>query len=123
MNKKFYSQKSEVKKFLNSIKNIINSPNFDIDRNFMWQERLDDLEPGIYSNLAALSLLNYNDGDVIKEIASLKVEDYYETIIDTISDYVYLYVFKKIIKGYLIYIKLAVKNNRLIVCFSFHLSY
>ncbi len=123
MNKKFYSQKSEVKKFLSSIKNIINSPNFNIDRNFIWQERLDDLEPGIYSNLAALSLLNYNDGDVIKEIASLKVEDYYETIIDTISDYVYLYVFKKIIKGYLIYIKLAVKNNRLIVCFSFHLSY
>ena len=52
----------------------------------------------------------------------LSYDDYYETIMDVMYDNVLLYVFKKVIKNELIYIKLTIKNEKIIVCISFHIS-
>lgn len=85
-------------------------------------ERKQDLEETIYSNLSTQILLNYDIDDIINEISLLEYEDYYETILDVVGDNLLLYVFKKVIKDYEIYIKITLKNDKIIICFSFHIS-
>lgn len=76
----------------------------------------------IYSNTQTMLLLGYNINDVISEINSLRYEDYYETIIDVVGNENLLYVFKKKIQDYLIYIKLSIRKEKIIFCISFHVS-
>ena len=76
----------------------------------------------IHTNYNTLILLNYNIEDIIRELKDLTVDDYYETIMDCIGTDCLLYVFVKEIKEEKIYIKLTIRNNKIIFCISFHVS-
>lgn len=108
--------------FLKKIRFIVNNENFKLEVNFKLLKRSNDLSNSIYTNYNTLMILNYKLEDVINEICMLNNDDYYETIMDVLYDNILLYVFKKVIKENLIYIKLTIENEKIIVCISFHIS-
>ena len=116
------SSKNEIERLLNKTKKIINDPCFDYKKQFILDERKNDFEANIYNNKSTMMLLNYETIDIVREISQLEYKDYYETILDVIGSEIFLYVFKKEIKGYLIYIKFSIRNNKIIFCISFHVS-
>ena len=101
---------------------IICSEDFDLNKHFILKKRKNDLSDNIYTNINTLQLLNYNTEDIIRELKNLSIDDYYETIIDTIGNECLLYAFIKKIKEEKIYIKLTIRNNKIIFCISFHVS-
>lgn len=122
MNTHFISRKNDVDSFLKKIRFIVNNENFKLEVNFKLLKRSNDLSNSIYTNYNTLMILNYKLEDVINEICMLNNDDYYETIMDVLYDNILLYVFKKVIKENLIYIKLTIENGKIIVCISFHIS-
>lgn len=122
MNTHFISRKNDVDSFLKKIRFIVNNENFKLEVNFKLLKRSNDLSNSIYTNYNTLMILNYKLEDVINEICMLNNDDYYETIMDVLYDNILLYVFKKVIKENLIYIKLTIENEKIIVCISFHIS-
>lgn len=122
MQKHFLSQINDVKKFLKEMNEIINKDDFDPNKHFILKRRKNDLSEDIHTNINTLQLLNYNTDDIIKELKTLTIDDYYGTIMDTIGDDCLLYAFIKKIKEENIYIKLTIRNNKIIFCISFHVS-
>lgn len=122
MEQKIISSQSDVKKFLKKIHEIYNDSKFNINLNFIMEKRRNDLSTSIYSNINTMLLLDLQTVDVLNEILQLEVEDYKETILDCLGDLVFLFVFIKKIKGEKIYIKISIRNNRIIFCISFHIS-
>lgn len=122
MDQHFQSKKSDIEKLLKDVRDIVNDKDFNYKKQFILETRRNDLEPGIYSNRNSMLLLDYDIEDVVKEIALLTYDDYYETIIDVVGNELLLYVFKKQIKNYLIYIKFSIRRNKIIFCISFHVS-
>lgn len=118
----FISPPNEINKFIKNVKKIINADTFDPKKHFILAKRKNDFSNTIYSNQNTLLYLNYNHNDVINEINQLTISDYYETIMDVVGNECLLYVFKKKIKGEDIYIKLTIKNDKIIFCISFHIS-
>ena len=116
----FQSTKGNVQIFLRELSEILNSK----DYIFILFDREDKEEQ--YTNRYCLLELDYYKEDVIKELKSLKVSNYYTTLKDennTIYNE-YYYVFGKIIKKRMIYIKVKIQsmNNKQVLCMSFHFS-
>ena len=122
MNKHFHQSKQEIEKLLKKTKQIIYDPEFNPNTQFILMERKNDYEANIYNNKSTLLLLDFATKDIIEIIATLEYENYYQTIIDVVGLETLLYVFKKEIKGYLIYIKYSIRNDKVIFCISFHVS-
>lgn len=122
MNKHFHQSKQEIEKLLKKTKQIIYDPEFNPNTQFILMERKNDYEANIYNNKSTLLLLDFATKDIIEIIATLEYENYYQTIIDVVGFETLLYVFKKEIKGYLIYIKYSIRNDKIIFCISFHVS-
>ena len=122
MDQNFKSTKNEIERLLNKTKEIINDPCFDYKNQFILYERKNDFEANVYNNKSTMMLLSFDTIDLVREISQLEYKDYYETIVDVIGSEIFLYVFKKEIKGYLIYIKFSIRNNKIIFCISFHVS-
>lgn len=122
MTQHFRSKKNDIEKVLKELNKIINDADFNYKTQIVLDKRKNDLEPGIYTNQNTMLLLDYNNEDVARELSLLTIEDYHETIIDVVGSEVLLYVFKKVIKGYLIYIKFAIRRNKVIFLISFHVS-
>lgn len=122
MNKHFHQSKQEIEKLLKKTKQIIYDPEFNPNTQFILMERKNDYEANIYNNKSTLLLLDFATKDIIEIIATLEYENYYQTIIDVVGLETLLYVFKKEIKGYLIYIKYSIRNDKIIFCISFHVS-
>lgn len=122
MNKHFHQSKQEIEKLLKKTKQIIYDPEFNPNTQFILMERKNDYEANIYNNKSTLLLLDFATKDIIEIIATLEYENYYQTIIDVVGLETLLYVFKKQIKGYLIYIKYSIRNDKIIFCISFHVS-
>ena len=122
MQQHFQSRTHDVEKFLKKMNEIICSEDFDLNKHFILKKRKNDLSDNIYTNINTLQLLNYNTEDIIRELKNLSIDDYYETIIDTIGNECLLYAFIKKIKEEKIYIKLTIRNNKIILCVSFHVS-
>lgn len=118
----FQSNKNDIKKVLKELKGIINDEDFDYKTQIVLDKRKNDLEPGVYSNQNTMLLLDYNIEDIARELSLLTIDDYYETIIDVVGSELLLYVFKKKIKDYLIYIKFSIRRNKIIFLISFHVS-
>ena len=118
----FQSNKNDIKKVLKELKGIINDEDFDYKTQIVLDKRKNDLELGVYSNQNTMLLLDYNIEDIARELSLLTRDDYYETIIDVVGSELLLYVFKKKIKGYLIYIKFSIRRNKIIFLISFHVS-
>lgn len=122
MQQHFHSQVNDINKFLKDLKEIINREDFDYKKHFILKKRNNDLSDDIHTNYNTLMLLNYTTEDIIRELKDLTVDDYYETIMDCIGTDCLLYVFIKKIKEVKIYIKLTIRNNKIIFCISFHVS-
>lgn len=126
--RKIKSSKAEIEKFLVDIKRILNAPNFDVKRDFIFQElRLGDDENDLDNNSNTMLALNYSAEDIVEEIKELRVEHYSETIIDCKTDgLVPLYVFGKVIQNREVYIKMRIKVRKngaeFVFCLSFHFA-
>ncbi|MDD3123296.1 MAG: type II toxin-antitoxin system MqsR family toxin [Candidatus Izemoplasmatales bacterium] len=125
MNRINSDDKKTIEKFLKEIRNIIESPDFDIERDFIMEDRKEDTEIYSYSNYYTMLELNYNNANIINEIKSLTHENYHKTITDTVGNCVFLYIFFKVINEKNVYIKLGTyqrKREGPIICISFHFS-
>ncbi len=122
MESKYVADPAVIKKFLKQIKTLTSNPNFDPNKDFYLMKRNNDISTSMYTNQNTLMLLGYHQNEVLEEIKSLKYEHYVESIIDLVSLNVSLHVFKKIIQGWKVYIKISIKNQQKILCISFHIS-
>ena len=114
MDQHFMSNKADIEKMLGVLYSIIDDPHFSIKKNFILAKRKNDLKNDVYNNTSTLLLVGYDIDDVVRELRLLTYNEYYETIIDVVGCEKLLYVFKKIIQGYLIYIKFSIRNNKII---------
>ena len=116
------SKKSVVISFLEDLKNLLNTEEFNIDSDFLLikkRKNNDEDHPTPYTLLD----LDYDTWDVIERLKELTVAEYSETKIDKDdSDPPLLFVFGKDIERKLVYIKLKIKGEqkRRVVCVSFH---
>ncbi len=117
------SKKVEVQDFLNDLKVILESKNFNVETNFLlnWSYKAQNKEK--FSTPYTMLDLEYDSSDVVERLKELTLSEYSETLFDKNDDHPpLLYVFGKHIKGHLIYIKLKIKEKRskYILCVSFH---
>ena len=115
------SSQSDVKKFLNTLRDTLQSSSFNIDTDFVLIRS--QKEDYLYSTRYTLADLEYDSGDVIERLKELTVQEYSETLPDRDDmDPPLLFVFGKGIDGKLVYIK--IKQRQLqegqVVCVSFH---
>lgn len=109
------SSSKDVKSFLTQLKDVIDDPNFSIEKNFFWNSKIE--------NKSTLLDLDYDLYDVVKILSELDIQNYSETVFDSDNDNPpLLFVFGKEISKKEIYIKVKVRINpeRKIVCVSFH---
>ena len=109
------SSSKDVKSFLTQLKDVIDDPNFSIEKNFFWNSKIE--------NKSTLLDLDYDLYDVVKILSELDIQNYSETVFDSDNDNPpLLFVFGKEISKKEIYIKVKVRVNpeRKIVCVSFH---
>lgn len=117
--------KDEVKSFLNDLKSILNSDQFDINRNFLLIRSHTSHGIHHYSTPQTLLSLGYDVKDVVQRLRELSVSEYCEALLDR-DDFhpPYLQVFAKDIEGHQVYIKLKIKqeNFQKVLCVSFHFA-
>jgi len=116
------SKRSEVISFLEDLKNLLNTEDFNIDSEFILirKHKKEDEE---HSTSYTLADLDYDTWDVIERLKELTVAEYSETKIDKDDlEPPLLFVFGKDIERKLVYIKLKIKGEqkRRVVCVSFH---
>lgn len=104
-------KKKEVEEFLNEIKKIDN-------KRFRFLPRLDNNK----NPFAFISKIDYDLDDVIEEVKSLTSQDFLRCQIDTKNKFLLMYSFIKVIKNYIVYIKLSVveRENNYGYIISFH---
>ena len=107
------SSRSDIVAFLEELKDAINN---DCQMFFNYSKK----------NQATLLKLDYDESDIMRELLSLRIQDYSETVFDTDnSDPPLLFVFGKMIMSKEVYIKLKVRvhgENKTTLCISFHFS-
>ncbi len=114
------SERSTIRNLLKETKDILLSPDFNIDTDYILiQSSKEDFE---YSTSATMIDLDFGDEDVIATLLSLELEDYSHTLIDRDNDEPpYLFVFGKVIQKKMVYIKYKIREaKRIIICVSFH---
>ncbi len=123
------SSSADVRDFLSQMNAIFSSDGFNIDRDFVFQRiRGKDESDDEYTNESTMLELDYDTEDVVKELKSLTIEDYSESIVDNvIDDFKLFFVFGKQINGRDIYIKVRIKQRRrtsedFVFCVSFHFA-
>ncbi len=115
-------KREEVVSFIQELKDTINSESFNIDTDFIMivKSKQKDME---HSTQYTLLDLECDVHDVIDVLKELTVSDYSECRIDKDDlDPPRLFIFGKIINRKTVYIKLKIKekDNKCIVCVSFH---
>lgn len=117
------SKKREVIAFLNELKSLLESADFDIDTDITLIRKRKQGEDQKYSTLYTLLDLDYDTKDVVERLKELTVAEYSETKIDKDDlNPPLLFVFGKDISSKLVYVKLKIKGNqqRHVLCVSFH---
>lgn len=117
------SKEKEVVEFLNELKNILESEEFNINSDVTIIKSKKSSEKIQYSTPYTLLDLEYDTSDVVQRLKELTVGEYSETLVD--KDDVnppLLFVFGKDINGQEVYIKLKIKGTqaRHVLCVSFH---
>lgn len=103
--------KNDIIHFLNEVKEVTNS-------NFIFLQRNElNKDPNYF-----IGKIEYDLIDVIEEIKKLTYKDYLKCQIDSINGFLFMYVFIKTIKKYVVYIKLSIvkKNDKKVYVISFH---
>lgn len=118
-----HSNEKEVVDFLNELKRILQSEEFDINRDLtiIKSKKMDEEEK--FSTFYTMLDLNYDNRDVVERLKELTVSEYSETLVDKDNiDPPLLFVFGKDINGKLIYIKLKIRGRQVghVLCVSFH---
>ena len=117
------SKKSEVLMFLDELKSILYSQDFNLDTDLtLIRKKKKDVDQK-YSTPYTLLNLDYDANDVIDRLKELTIEEYSETKIDRDDlNPPLLFVFGKDINNQLVYVKLKIKGkqHRHVLCVSFH---
>ena len=120
--------KKDIETFLVEMSNILCSPNFDIDRDFMFTEirAKDDLDDE-FTNANTMLELGFDRYDVVEHLKTLTIEEYTESMLDTVSkDMSFFHVFGRKIQGRDVYIKVRIKLRKIgtkyVFCVSFHFA-
>ncbi len=120
--------KKDIETFLVEMNNILCSPNFDIDRDFMFTEirAKDDLDDE-FTNANTMLELGFDRYDVVEHLKTLTIEEYTESMLDTVSkDMSFFHVFGRKIQGRDVYIKVRIKLRKIgtkyVFCVSFHFA-
>jgi len=123
------SSKSNVCDFLEKMKSILESVDFDIRRDFIFQRyRVIDEPDDEYTNENTLLALDYDMEDVVEVLKALTLEDYHESMVDNVADgFNVFFVFGKRIRKRDVYIKVRLKQragmaNSYVFCISFHFA-
>ena len=123
------STRAEVIAFLSQMNSILSSDGFSIDRDFVFQRIRGRDEPDDeFTNENTLLKLDYDTEDVVKELKSLTIDDYSESIVDNVAEgRKIFYVFGKKINSHDVYIKVRIKQRRgqadsFVFCISFHFA-
>ena len=123
------SSKSNVCDFLEKMKSILESVDFDIRRDFIFQRyRVIDDPDDEYTNENTLLALDYDMQDVVEVLKALTLEDYHESMVDNVADgFNVFFVFGKRIRKRDVYIKVRLKQragmaNSYVFCISFHFA-
>ena len=117
------SKKREVIAFLDELKSLFESADFDIDTDLTLIRKKKQGEDQKYSTPYTLLELDYNTEDVVERLKELTVAEYSETKIDKDDlNPPLLFVFGKDINSKLVYVKLKIKGDqqRHVLCVSFH---
>lgn len=108
------------------IKKILSEDVFDIDSDIQIQYTKKDEDPlSKYTTQNTLLALEYDTRDVVEELKKLTVENYYESMVDDRGEEWNLFhVFKVIIQGEDIYVKVRIKrlSKDIVFCISFHFA-
>lgn len=108
------------------IKKILSEDVFDIDSDIQIQYTKKDEDPlSKYTTQNTLLALEYATRDVVEELKKLTVENYYESMVDDRGEEWNLFhVFKVIIQGEDIYVKVRIKrlSKDIVFCISFHFA-
>lgn len=110
MKKDVNKNKKDVREFLSRVKNID-------EESIILLNRSNNKGPDNF-----LVHIGYDYKDLINEVRNLKTCDYLRCQIDTKNEFYLMYSFLKIIKKYIVYIKLSVveKKNDVLFIISFH---
>ena len=117
------SKQKEIIEFLNELKNILESQEFNIEKHLIiikTQKKGGDIQ---YSTPYTLVDLDYDTSDIVQRLKELTIREYSETLIDKDDpNPPLLFVFGKDINGKQVYIKLKIKGEqkRYVLCVSFH---
>ena len=117
------SKKSEVLMFLDELKSILYSQDFNLDTDLTLIRKKKKDADQKYSTPYTLLDLNYDANDVVDRLKELTIEEYSETKIDRDDlNPPLLFVFGKDINNQLVYVKLKIKGeqHRHVLCVSFH---
>ena len=117
------SKKREVVAFLEELKSLLESGDFDINTDFMLIAKKKQGDNQKYSTPYTLLDLDYDTGDIVERLKELTVAEYSETKIDKDDlNPPLLFVFGKDINSKLVYVKLKIKGEqqRQVLCVSFH---
>ena len=111
------------------MKSILESVDFDIRRDFIFQRyRVIDDPDDEYTNENTLLALDYDMEDVVEVLKALTLEDYHESMVDNVADgFNVFFVFGKRIPKRDVYIKVRLKQragmaNSYVFCISFHFA-
>lgn len=117
-----------IEEFLVEMKGILCDEKFNPDRDFHFIEEREQDEPDDeYTNTNTMLALEYDTADIIEELKTLSIQEYYETMVDTVSkDLSFWHVFGRKIQGKDIYIKVRIKQrkkgSKFVFCISFHFA-
>lgn len=118
------SDRRVVIAFLEELKNILNSEDFDLAEDIIVIKK--EKTEREFSNAYTLVELEYDYGDVVECLKGLTVAEYSETLFDNeYDDLRALYVFGKVISNRLIYIKIRIQKDdstKRVLCLSFHFA-
>lgn len=117
------SKKNEVVSFLNELKSLLESNDFNVDTDLTLIIKRKSGDDQQFSTPYTLLDLDYDSEDVVNRLKELTLEDYSETKIDKDDlNPPLLFVFGKDINDKLVYIKLKIKGThpKYILCVSFH---
>ena len=119
----FKSNKNEIEKFLQDMKNILEDESFNIHDNIKVVKSKKKEEKEKYSTPYTMVDLEYDDSDVVECLKDLTIKEYSETLVykDNLEPTL-LYVFGKDISNKQVYIKVKIKGDKAkyVLCVSFH---
>ncbi len=120
------SSRDEVHCFLQELKKILNSKQFNIDADLdilLKKKTESPIDP--YTTNNTLLALDYDKNDIVQQLLSLSIEEYIETFIDDKdSNLPPFYTFGKVIEDKDVYIKLKIRDKvtHKVFCVSFHFA-